>query len=419
MSNNEPHISINGLFDKQKAIINAIVKSSAKFHILNASRQSSKTFSLSKLLIIFALTVNTEKILSVSPSYDQARIIYDNIINTDNIESLIKTKKTSKPYEITFLNNTTIYFKSAERYDNIRGGSYKYVVCDEFSFFRNGVFDTVIRPTTAAKRNSKIVLASTPKGKYNDFYLYASLGQSEDENYIYYQMHYSENPYYDLKEIEDARKRLPQNIFNQEYEAIFIDSGGDVFEDISKIATINTYDYKQGTKYYGGVDWGRADDSTVITILNSNKEVSYMKSFKGDWNKQIKDLSLILNKYKPIVFAESNGIGDPLIVQLKKEYSNVKSFMTTNSSKREIVEQLRMDMFNEDIKLPTLDLCPDLHKELSNFTYSISKSGNIMYHHSDGGNDDFVDSLAIANYAHNKHSKSFTNYHTAKRSDFY
>jgi phage FluMu gp28-like protein len=399
-------ININNLFDKQKEIIKNIIDSSAKYHIINASRQSSKTFTLSRLALLFGLSVRKDLITVISPTYDQVRIIYDNIINMENIDNVMISKKDSKPYEINLITKTRLSFKSADRPYTLRGASNMYVLIDEFAFIKPNVFESIIRPTTAAKKGSKIIIASTPKGTINDFYNMAQLGKSNDENYIYHFMHYSDNPFYDLKEIEDAKLRLPSQIYRQEYEADFIDSGGDVFENLDDVSNLDNIQFEKG-KYFAGIDWGRADDKTVLSILNSNRELVFSKSFSGDWNKQMNDLYLIINKYKPIVYAESNGIGDPLLTQLKTKYSNVQPFITTNQSKRDIIEQLRMLIVLNQISLPKKELNIDLYKELQDYTFSITKTGLITYHHRIGGHDDFVDSLAIANYCYDKHNNSF------------
>lgn len=406
-------IEFEGLFARQKLVMNSILFSTAKYHTINASRQSSKSFTLSRLAIMLGLTIENDKILVVSPTYEQVRIIFDNILSIGGIFAVVTKVTHSKPYEIELRSGTRISFKSADRPDTLRGGSYRYVLLDEFAFFKPGVFGEIIRPTTAAKKNSKIIAASTPKGKSNDFYDLAEQGMNEDnDNYEYHTMHYSDNPYYDQSEVADAKLRLPKSIFDQEYEAMFIDGGGDVFRDIDLVSLLEQdfyTNYRLITNTYAGIDWGRVGDDTVLTILNAKKEVILCKEYKGDWDVQIKALAVDLLKYKPITYAEGNGIGDPLISQLKKLYSNVQPFTMTNSSKKELVEDLILTIVLQEIKLPTKEVTPKLHKQLEDFTFSQTKTGLITYHHPDGEHDDYVDSLMIANHSFKKHNQSFIN----------
>lgn len=413
-------IIIEGLFDRQRSLITDVINSSAKYHIINASRQASKSYTLSRLAVVLGVNLHNEHILIASPTYEQVRIIFDNILGIQGINKIIRSKKESKPSEITLDNGCRLSFKSADRPDSLRGSSNKVVLLDEFSFFKEGVFNTIIRPTTNAKIGSKIIVASTPKGKSNDFYKLAEQGIEGNKNYKYHRMHYSDNPYYDLSEVEDARLRLPKAIFQQEYEGDFIDDGGDVFEGIELVSLLEAYsNYELGNYYFAGIDFGSHKDSSVLTILDKNHRVVFMKEYTGNWTKQIDDMAIVLNNYKAICYAESNGIGDPLLTQLKTKYNNVRPFVMTNSSKVDLVHQLKLDIFTANIELPNRILCPKLSSELSDFTYSITKTGLIAYHHRLGGNDDYVDSLMIANHSYYNHNKSFTKPLAKRSSNFY
>lgn len=79
-----------------------------------------------------------------------------------------------------------------------------------------------------------------------------------------------------------------------------------------------------------------------------------------------------------------------------------------------------MKFFTNSISIPTFNLCDKLHSQLIDFTYSISKSGLITYHHKLGSHDDYVDSLAIANYCYDKHNVVFSSVNNRiGRSKFY
>jgi len=410
---------IEGLHKKQKEIVNDILQSDAKFHTLNSSRQAGKTYLLSKLAMILGLIVKNENILVISPTYEQVRIIFDNVMSNETIKMFTTNVKESKPYEIKLKTGTRIFFKSAERIDSLRGGSNQFVIIDEMSFTKEGLMDTIIRPSTAAKKNSKIIIASTPKGKDNDFFRMFDIATKGDPNYAFYEMSYKDNPHYDLSEVEDAKKRLPRNIFRQEYEAEFIDDGGDVFDGLDKVMILQSFKTYEAGRYFCGIDFGKVNDSTVVTILDKDKEVVFIQEYSGNWSKQQKDIGIVLRKYNPLTYGEVNGVGSPLIDGLKTEYNKIFPFITSNTSKREIIEDLRMVITLEQIKLPSSTLRPKLNIQMNDYTFSITKSGLITYHHSAGKNDDYVDSLAIANYCYDKHNKQFRNPVMNKRSNFY
>jgi hypothetical protein len=95
-----------------------------------------------------------------------------------------------------------------------------------------------------------------------------------------------------------------------------------------------------------------------------------------------------------------NSIGDVLYEQIRAKYQNIFPFVTTLSSKKEIIESLIYSFNNNQITLPSPNLNPPLYSELKTFTYKYSpKTRNISYGGAEGTNDDTVMSLALANEA--------------------
>lgn len=412
------------LSDRQYQILKSLLYSDATYNVLNAGRQSGKTYLMSRLSLILAIIEENKgcRILVAAPYNTQTDTFFYNVMQIEGIGTVIR-KTIQSPYKsITFKNGTTIDFRSADNPKSIRSKSYKYIFLDEFAFFKEGAFDLAIVPTLIASGdNCKLYFSSTPNGLTGLFYELHLKGKDESEhNYTYQHMDYNANPKKNMEIIRSEELRQPSNRFRQEFLGEFVSDGGDVFEEIDNVSTLNDIIKSiNGGKYFAGIDWGRAQDSTVLTILNKNRQIVFCKSFEGNWQKQLNDLSLILNDYKPIVYAESNGIGDPLLEQIRTKYSNVKPFLMTNASKKEIVENLRMNMLKNEIQLPSRKLNVQLFRELTNYTYSITKTGLISYHHRPDGNDDYVDSLCMANHCYQKHTASFKNVEFEKRSNFY
>lgn len=389
-------IKILGLHKRQEEIKDAILTSNAKFHTLKASRQSGKGYLIYKLATALALSKPNINIGIVAPIYSQSKIIYDRILTIKNIDKYINSNSSNPPI-IRFNNGSKIEFRSADNTDGIRGSTYHYVFVDEAAFISDDVFTTVIRPTTAAVIGSKIIFTSTPRGKHNIFATHYILGEQGNDNYKSYSMNYVDNPVYDLNEVEDAKKMLPELIFRQEYEAEFIDDSGSVFSNIDNVCVLN--EYSKGNRLYAGLDLGRADDFTVLHILNHLGETVFNYSINNDtWSNILDKVIEILYKYNPLVMIETNGIGDVLYESVSNKYSNCIPFTTTNSSKQSIVEGLRLDMENKSIKLPTKDLYSKLYNEFSvfEFNYSLS-SRNVKYGARKGFHDDEIMALALAN----------------------
>lgn len=390
--------------------MNEFFDTHSTYNILNAGRQSGKTYTLARLVFILGIFHNNTKILVAAPYNTQSDTFFYNVMQIERSYDMIK-KSVQSPYKsIELINGSVIDFRSVDNPKSIRSKSYNYIFCDEFAFFKDGAFDLAIVPTLIASGNNcKLFFASTPNGTTGLFYDMAMKGRDVNEDdYSYYYMNYNDNPHRNLDIIESERLRQPSKRFNQEFLGEFIDDGGEVFEGIDDVSILIKYqEYQPGNRYTAGIDWGKVSDKSVLTILDKDRNVVFIHSYSGDWNKQINDMAVVLNKYRPIVYAESNGLGDPLVSQLRTKYSNIREFVTTNTSKKEIVEQLRMTIVLKDISLPTSKLCPELINEMTNYTYSLTKTGLITYHHKLGEHDDYLDSLMIANYAHSKHSVGF------------
>jgi hypothetical protein len=94
---------------------------------------------------------------------------------------------------------------------------------------------------------------------------------------------------------------------------------------------------------------------------------------------------------------EVNSIGDVLYEQLRQKYQKVEPFLTTQSSKQNIVEDFIYATNEGLIKLPTQELNQALYNELKTFTYEYSiKTRRISYAAMDGAHDDIIMSLCIA-----------------------
>ena len=98
------------------------------------------------------------------------------------------------------------------------------------------------------------------------------------------------------------------------------------------------------------------------------------------------------------MLVETNGVGDPIYEELRREWGRTTPFQTTNNSKNNIITKLIADIQNLELELPTKELFPALKEELEAFEYQYSKSGNITYSSPTGLHDDTVMSLALANW---------------------
>ena len=392
---------------KQKEMINSILESKSKFHVACVGRQFGKSLMAMNLVLYWGINKGPAKILWVSPVYSQTDKVQKELMAAIGESGLVKSCNYSSN-EIILKNGTQILFRSAERYDNIRGLTCDYGVIDEAAFCKDEAWQEAIRPVFMV-RGKKVLFISTPKGK-NFFYELYQLGVSEDyPQYRCYTGTSYDTPYIDPIDITDAKKTLPENVFKQEYLAAFIDSGGEVFSNLDKNC-FAAYPTPIG-KVFCGIDLGKQEDYTVATFIDSRGQVvDIYRSNAQEWTTMVTEIVQRIRKWNATTMIEVNSIGDVIFEMVKKQWQDTHPFVTTSKSKQEIVEGLILDMNDTVIKIPQLSLFSWLYNELSMFTYDYNpKTRSIKYGHPAGQHDDTVISLAIANY-NRKQNKSLGTY---------
>ena len=155
-------------------------------------------------------------------------------------------------------------------------------------------------------------------------------------------MIYSDNPYYDLNDVQEARKTFTEYAFRQEYHAEFIFGSSTVFGEFLQCQTVDKWLYcdVKTNKYYFGLDIsGAGDDKTVLTIINEDGVVVEILEVKStNVLEQLQEIINALSKYPKIKgYGEKNGLGDSLCDLLLDKGIDLTKWITTNDSKQELI----------------------------------------------------------------------------------
>ena len=381
---------------KQRLMVQTIIQSEAKYHVACVGRQFGKSLMAINLSLYWMINDGPCKVLWVAPVYSMTSKVQKEIMQAIGASGIVKSCNYSEN-NITLKNGSEIIFRSAEKYDNIRGLTMDYGILDEAAFMKDEAWKEAIRPVFMV-RGKKVCIVSTPKGK-NWFYDIFQLAQSADYGqYASYTGSSYDTPYISPEEIEDAKRTLPPNVFDQEYLAKFIDSGGEVFSNLDK-NLFERYPSPRG-RVFCGIDLGKQEDFTVATFMDSEGNViDIYRANAQEWTTMVNEIMQKVRKYNATVMVEVNSIGDVIFEQIKKQWQDTHPFVTTNKSKNEIIEGLILDMNETNIMIPSRELFPWLLSELEVFTYEYNpKTRSIRYGHPTGLHDDTVISLAIVNY---------------------
>ena len=275
-----------------------------------------------------------------------------------------------------------------------RGRAYRRVVIDEAAIVPNlrDAWQQSIRAQLTDYQGDAWFL-STPKGIASPFHELFQRGRDPlQTEWAAWHMPTSTNPHIVASEIESARADMTDLAFAQEYLAEFVSWEGAVFRRILD-AVMPCPEHIPAAVI--GVDWGRVNDYTVFVAMSATGHVLGMDRFRGiEYALQRMRLAEFWRRHRlPVIVAESNSIGGPVIEQLQRDGLPVRAFVTTAASKSAIVEALALAFERTLIHIPD-DVV--LIGELQAYEGKPTPSGMVRYSAPEGCHDDTVMALAIA-----------------------
>lgn len=379
-----------------------VYRSAARFICLNCGRRFGKTWFSAAKVIISALGKADGIYWLLSPTFSQTDIMWRMVLKLLP-KKYVKTIYLGKLY-IELKNGSTIWAKSAEKYDNLRGEGLDGVVLDEAAMIHPDAWFKVVRPALMDKKGWAM-FCTTPRGKnwyYRLFQKGVKGSASYKPNWESFAFSSHDNPFLDREEINEIVEDLSELEYEQEILAIFLSDGGTVFKNIDSCTRSHISDTPvPGRIYTMGVDLGRHQDFTVITVGDPlTKEIIYFERFnKTAWAYVRSRIKAVYEKYfHPPLFLDTTGVGDAIQEDLEAEGILVQSYKFTIESKRQLVNRLAIAFHNCSIFIPHI---PVLREELESFTYITTDAGNIKYGAPRGFFDDCVCSLMLCNYGMN------------------
>ena len=364
----EPHINQQGILDN-----------CSRFRVILCGRRFGKS-ELSQIEII-SEALRGNQVAYITPTYKLAKTFFE------RLTQFIPFENNKSDLIINFPTCGSVEFFTGERLDNLRGRKFHFVVIDEASFIPNledGWLNS-IRPTLTDYKGRALFL-STPRGK-NYFYQLYNKGKSGETDWTSFKFTTYDNPYIDKGEIDDARKQLPEAVFEQEYMANPMENAANPFG--TNFITSCTKELSKHPPMYFGIDLAKSYDWTVIIGLDLNGHVAYFERFQKDW-KQTKDTILLLDRTKPVMI-DSTGVGDAITEDLQRHFQTMHGFKYTSQSKQQLMELLASSIHKGEVGFPS----GTIKDELDVFEYVYSTNG-VKYNAPSGYHDDCVNALALA-----------------------
>lgn len=373
-----------------------VSRTPARFKVLCCGRRWGKTTFI--IHEVISALLEGKRVAYVSPSSTDAsyRAVWRDM--TERTAQITQARNaTTKTIKVITGGVFALYTFNA--IDRLRGDTagWDYVALDEVAFAPNlaQAWSNVVRPALA-DRQGHAVIASTPKG-LNDFYALYQRGLGGDDASEWCSFHYPSmsNPHVPSTEWDAMRDELTQAGYAQEIEAQFIEGAGAVFRGVDEVSILEERQPYKG-RFVFGVDWGRDNDYTVISVLDTvtRHQVAMERFNQISWDVQQARLVSLFKQWRPeTIIAEQNSIGSVNIDALRALDIPVVGFNTTNSSKRQIIDALALAIERREITL--LNNAVQRH-ELTAFAQRRTASGSYQFGAPAGGHDDTVMALAIA-----------------------
>jgi hypothetical protein len=357
-----------------------VLSEAKRFNVLDCGRRWGKSALAVNLLCDTAS--DGHPVAYFAPYYKLLEGTYKELYSVLNT---ITTKKHENQF-IELVTGGSIEFWSLENPLAGRSRKYKLAIIDEAAFNRNlwQSWTEAIRPTLTDLKGSAWFM-STPKGK-NDFYKLWMRGQTNEPDWMSWQMPTITNPFIDPSEIEAARRDLPDLAFKQEYLAEFNDNVANPFGlDYIRICTGRI---SNEPAVCFGIDLAKSFDWTVIIGLDKFGNVCHFDRFQRPWNET---KEIIRRLPRGAIKIDSTGVGDPITEDIQRDRGDVHSFKYTSTSKQQLMEGLAAAIHQRKVIFPE----GVIKAELESFEYQMTGTG-VKYTAPPGLHDDCVNALALA-----------------------
>lgn len=266
-----------------------IIREARRFNVLACGRRWGKTtLGIDRIVhpALMGLPVGW-----FSPTYKMLAEVWREAVRL--LRPVVRTIN-SQERRLELITGGVVDMWSLDTPDVARGRKYARVVIDEAAMVRGlkDAWQQVIRPTLTDYEGDAFFL-STPKG-FNDFYELWAMGQEAAGDFKSWRKPTTTNPHISPAEVGKAKRELPDHVFEQEYDAIFLNApGGRVYDVWDEANVTEEADYiPDAGPIYWAVDDGYAGeiDPKVGTFgATAHPRVFLFCQMKGDGHLDVFD----------------------------------------------------------------------------------------------------------------------------------
>lgn len=365
----------------------------ARWGLCEASTKAGKTVGAMAWLFEQALIYGAagRNYWWVAPVYPQAKIAFRRL-KLGLPKYLYRANE--QELTLTLPNGAVIWFKSAEKPDNLYGEDVFAAVIDEASRAREESW-IAVRSTLTATRGPLRAIGNV-KGRRNWFYKLCRRAEAGEPGMCYRKLTALDAvaaKVLDQEEIDDARRMLPENVFRELYLAEASDDEGNPF-GLRAIAACLAPLSDDKAVAIGG-DLAKSVDYSTLIGLDRRMAVCGLERWQSDWAATQRRILETCGRTPTLL--DSTGVGDPIVEALQRKRPNISGYKFTSASKQQLMEGLAVAIQQGRVSFPD----GPLRAELDNFEYVYTRTG-VRYSAPEGYHDDLVMALALAVELHGR-----------------
>lgn len=233
--------------------------------VVVAPRQGGKSRSLAVLALHRAFRLAGQHVLIVSAGEDAARRLLAEVRTIAALSPLLSGSVVDEQSSLVTLSNGSQIRSVPASERQIRGWSVDLLLIDEAGWVEDDLILGAAIPTTAARPDARIVLASSAGEASGAFYDHFVQGEAGSPHVQSFRWRLEDCTWISRAVLEAARASLPPKLFAAEYEGVFADSLSDPLIEREWIEVAQRRTFRPGACSGYGADIARGGgDETVV-----------------------------------------------------------------------------------------------------------------------------------------------------------
>ncbi len=238
-----------------------------------APRQSGKSSSLAIKAAQWAFRKPNQHVLIVSAGEDAARRLLADVKRLIADSPVLAGSVIDEMAGLVTLSNGSMIRSVPASERQVRGWTVDLLLVDEAALVSDDLLLGAAMPTTAARPNARIVLASSASVASGAFYNHVRMADAGSEHVAVHRWPLTQCDWISPSVIEAARESMSELRFRAEYEGEFASGADALFtrqslEDATRPYVPDSLDDLRGpARVTAGVDWGASVDRSALCAI--------------------------------------------------------------------------------------------------------------------------------------------------------